>query len=187
MPLEPHPTPEKIETVQELTEIFQRAKGVYLADFKGLNVEQINRLRSNFRKHNIVYKVVKNTLIRHSCESVGYAELIPYLEGPTALAVTLDDPVLPVRLITDFHKGMDNPLPVIKAAILEKRFIPASDVLALKDIPSSEVLIAMIIGSLQAPMANFVGTLNEIVRSFLGVLDAIIAQKKAAESNQAEA
>jgi large subunit ribosomal protein L10 len=182
MPREAHPTPIKLDTVKDLSELFSQAKGIYLADFSGLNVEQVNELRRNFHKQQAVYKVVKNTLIRHAAENAGFQNLVPFLEGPTALAISLQDPVLPVRLIADFHKGKEKPIPTIKAGILEGLFVNADQMDQVKNIPSREVLLSQILSVMQAPIANFVGVLNEIVRSFLSVLEAVIEKKRTLES-----
>ena len=175
-----HPNTQKIESVEELNQLFQQAKGLYLADFTGLNVEEVNELRRHFHKQQIVYKVVKNTLIRHACETSGYQALIPHLEGPTALAVSTHDPVLPVKLISDFTKGKEKQAPVIKAGMLEGSYITTADVEKIRNIPSREVLLGQILSVLQGPLVGVVSTLNEIVRSFLAVLEAIIQKKQAA-------
>jgi large subunit ribosomal protein L10 len=177
MPREAHPTNQKVQTVEDLSHLFQEAKGIYLADFTGLNVEQVNDLRRTFFKQQVVYKVVKNTLIRHACENTGYQDLIQHLEGPTALAISLNDPVLPLRLITDFHKGKEKAIPVIKAGILEGQYVGSADVQKVKDIPSREVLLSQILSLLQSPLSGFLGTLNEVLRSFVAVLEAIIQKK----------
>jgi len=182
-----HPNAQKIEAVQELNQLFQQAKGIYLADFTGLNVEEVNELRRNFHKQQIVYKVVKNTLIRHACEISGNKDLIPHLQGPTALAVSMHDPVLPVRLISDFTKGKEKQIPVIKAGMLEGSYITTADVEKVRNIPSREVLLGQILSILQGPLAGLVGTLNEIVRSFLAVLEAVIQKKQAAGESASSA
>ncbi len=179
MEYESHPTPRKIETVKELTELFQQAKGLYLADFTGLNVEQANELRSHFHKEQVLFRVVKNTLLRHACKEVGYEKLISHLEGPTAIAVSRDDPVAPVRIISDFTKNLEKKTPVLKAGILENNYIESDRLETLKNIPPRDVLLAQILAGIQAPMANFVGVLNEILRSFVAVLQAVIEKKQA--------
>jgi large subunit ribosomal protein L10 len=186
MPREAHPTQVKLDTVQELSELFGQAKGIYLADFTGLNVEQVNELRRNMHKQQVIYKVVKNTLIRHAAENAGFKDLVPFLEGPTALAVSMQDPVLPVRLITDFHKGKEKQIPIIKAGMLEGLFINSDQVAVVRDIPSREVLLSQILSCLEAPMANLVGIMNEIIRTFLSVLEGVIEKKRAAEGPAAE-
>jgi len=183
MEYESHPTPQKIETVKELAGLFQQAKGLYLADFTGLNVEQANELRSHFHKEQVLFRVVKNTLLRHACNEVGYQELISHLEGPTAIAVSLEDPVAPVRIISDFTKNLEKKTPVIKAGILEENYVGSDRIETLKNIPPREVLLAQILAGLQAPMANLVGVLHEILRSFVGVLQAIIDKKQAQGEN----
>lgn len=180
MNTEAHPTPKKIETVEELTDLLEKAQGLYLADFTGLNVKEVNELRSNFRSQNAVYRVYKNSLLEHACRKAGFEDLIPHLEGPTALALSFDDPVTPVRLIANFVKDKENKTPVIKAGLLEKNYIDAKTIKSLKNIPPKEVLLAQILASMQAPVANFVMVLNEIVRSFLAVLQAVIDKKQAA-------
>lgn len=183
---EPHPTQQKIDTIQELSDLIARARGLYLADFTGLNVEQANELRSNFHQKQVVYRVFKNTMIRHACQKAGFSELVPYLEGPTALAISFEDPVLPVRLISDFAKGMEKQTPIIKAGMLEKFFVGAQDIAVIKDIPSREILLSQILTSLQAPLANFVGTLNEVLRSFVAVLQAVIDKKQASGGDKGQ-
>ncbi len=179
MDYQSHPTAKKQELVEELTDIFGKAKGIYLADFTGLNVEQANALRSNFHKEEIIYRVVKNTLIQHACDKAGYKELIQHLAGPTALAISMDDPVSPVRVIADFVKAQAKKTPVIKAGILEESYIGSEQIEAIKNIPPRDVLLSQIISCVQAPVADFVGVLNEIVRSFVAVLQAVIDKKQA--------
>jgi large subunit ribosomal protein L10 len=175
-----HPNAEKIASVQELDALFQQAKGIYLADFTGLNVEEVNELRRSFHKQQVVYKVVKNTLIRQACQNAGLEDLLQHLQGPTALAISARDPVLPAKLISDFTKGKERQIPVLKAGWLEGAYVGTGDLERVKNIPSREVLLSQILSILQSPLAGLVGTLNEIVRSFLGVLEAIIEKKKAA-------
>jgi large subunit ribosomal protein L10 len=143
-------------------------------------VEGVNELRRNFHKQRVIYKVVKNTLIRQACETAGYQDLIPHLQGPTALALSMHDPVLPVKIISDFTKGKEKQIPIIKAGLLEGAFIGAADVEKVQNIPSREVLLSQILSLLESPLAGFLGTLNEIVRSFLAVLEAIIQKRQTA-------
>jgi len=178
MDYQANPTPRKIEIVEELTELFEKASGIYLADFTGLNVEQANELRSKFHQEDAIYRVVKNTLILHACDKLGYKELSQHLVGSTALAISLNDPVAPVRIISEFVKGKEKKTPVIKAGILEEEYVSSEQIESIKNIPSRDVLLAQVLSCLQAPLADFVGVLNEIARSFVAVLQAIIEKKQ---------
>jgi large subunit ribosomal protein L10 len=182
MDYEAHPTDKKKEIVQELTDLFEQSKGLYLADFTGLNVEMANELRATCHKENVVYRVVKNTLIEHACINAGFKDLVQHLDGPTALAISTEDPVAPIRVLTGFVKNLEKKTPVIKAGMLENEYVGSEGIAKLKDIPPKEVLLAQILSCLQMPAAEFVGVLNEIVRSFVAVIQAVIDKKQAEES-----
>lgn len=151
-----------------------------MADFSGLNVEEVNQLRRKFHQESAIYRVVKNSLIEHACIEMNYQVLLPYLQGPTALAMSFTDPVLPVKIITDFVKGKEKMVLSVKAGLLENTFISSGDVDKVKNIPPREVLLAQILFLLESPVAGFVGVLSETLRTFLATLDAIIEQKQSA-------
>jgi len=178
MDYQSHPTEKKKEVVAELTDLFGQAKGIYLADFTGLNVEQANELRSMFHKEEVIYRVVKNTLIQNACENADLKDLNKHLVGPTALAISITDPVAPVRVISDFNKDQTQKTPVIKAGMVESVYVGTDEIERIKSIPPRDVLLSQIISCVQAPVADFVGVLNEIVRSFVGVLQAVIDKKQ---------
>ena len=91
------PRPEKVAIVESTKEAAGKASSIVLVDFTGLSVEEVTELRSKLREKAIDYRVVKNTLAKRSLESLGYADLLEYLEGPTAFAFGYDEPKAPVR------------------------------------------------------------------------------------------
>lgn len=168
--------PEKERVVTELSEGLRRARGIYLADFTGLNVEEETELRRTLRQAKVQYRVVKNTLARRSAQQAGLEGVLPHLTGPTAFALSFDDPGLPARLIRDFTKKK-NKL-AIKAMVYEGELIDASRVDEICDLPSREVLLAKLLGAMNAPIVRLVGTLNGMLAQLVRVLDAIRAQKE---------
>jgi large subunit ribosomal protein L10 len=173
------PQPEKIKRVEEITEGLKQAKGVFLTDFTGLNVEQITELRRNFRKADVSYMVVKNTLARRSCKDVGLDEMIPYLNGPTGLALANSDPVAPVRVIMDFLKAhKDKEKPEIKGAVVEGQVLSKAEAEAMKNIPTRDVLLAQVVGTIAAPLSGLVGGLQGVIRKFVYTLDAVKEKKE---------
>lgn len=173
------PQPEKISRVKEITESLTDAKSVFLTDFTGLSVEEITELRREFRKADVTYLVVKNTLAQRSCQEVGLDSMVPFLYGPTGLAIANSDPVAPVRIIADFlkaHKGKEKP--EIKGAVLEGQVLDAAQTEALKDIPPREILLAQVCGGIGAPLTGFVGSLNAILSQFVYALNAIKDKKE---------
>lgn len=155
-----------------------RAKAVFLADFRGMNVGQATELRNELRKANAEYKVVKNTLLEIASKGTDKEGLNPYYAGPTAIALCYDDPVAAAKVLSKFNKENTNPF-TLKAGVLTGKTINVSEIQALADLPSREVLIAKMLGSMQAPASNFVRVLAAVPGGFVRALDGIRAQKAA--------
>ena len=95
---------EKEKVVQELCDKLQRARGIYLADFTGLDVASITELRQKLRSASVELRVVKNTLARRAVDEAGIPELRDWFDGPICLAFGYDDPIVPARVLFDFVK-----------------------------------------------------------------------------------
>ncbi|MGD0845247.1 MAG: 50S ribosomal protein L10 [Geobacteraceae bacterium] len=167
----------KQQVVAELHEKLQRAKAVFLADFRGMNVGKATDLRNELRKASVEYRVVKNTLLDLASRETDKESLSPHYIGPTAIAFSYDDPVAAAKVLSRFAKEQQATFK-LKAGILSGKVISVADIQALADLPSREVLIAKLLGTMQAPMANFVGVLAAVPASFVRVLGAIKAQKE---------
>ncbi|HFE64995.1 MAG TPA: 50S ribosomal protein L10, partial [Caldithrix sp.] len=109
------PTPQKEQIVQEMTDKFGKATGVYLVDFTGLDVNSATELRRKFREANVEYRVVKNTLAKRSLHNAGIDGLDEFLKGVNAYAISYDDPTIPVKVL-DKQKEVKDKLK-LKAAI----------------------------------------------------------------------
>ena len=167
----------KQQIVTDLHEKLQRAKAVFLADFRGMNVEQATNLRNELRKAEVEYKVVKNTLLELASQETEAAALTPHYKGPTAIAMTYSDPVAAAKVLSKFAKEQQATFK-LKAGVLSGKAITAPEIQALADLPSREVLLAKMLGSLNAPATNFVGVLAAVPGSFVRVLNAIKIQKE---------
>jgi len=170
------PTPQKEEVVKEVAQSLNDAKSVFLADFTGLNVEEANELRRSFKKSAVEYRVVKNTLARRSVESAGCEELLEYLEGPTAMAFGMEDPVAPAKVIKEFSKTSDKIK--IKACLFEGVLIGTDRVNSIADLPSKEELIGQLVGMLNAPISNLAQSLNGLLSKLVFALDAVKNNKE---------
>ncbi|MDR3527034.1 MAG: 50S ribosomal protein L10 [Rhizomicrobium sp.] len=166
----------KQKQVTEMHERLTRAKAVFLADFRGMNVGQATSLRNELRGASVEYKVFKNTLFELAAKGTGAEPLDPYLAGPTAVAISYDDPVSAAKVLSKFAKDPQGKF-VLKAGVLSGKLLDVKQIQALADLPSREVLIAKMLGSMQAPATNFVGVLAALPGSLVRVLDAIRAQK----------
>lgn len=167
----------KKQLVVDMQDKLKRAKAAFLADFRGMNVEQASRLRDELRKVDVEYKVVKNTLLELASRGTDAEPLATHYKGPTAIALTYDDPVAAAKVLSRFAKEIEafN----LKAGVLGNKPLSVSDIQALADLPSRDVLIAKLLGTLNAPVTNFVGVLAAVPGSFVRALDAIRAQKSA--------
>lgn len=170
------PKPEKVAVVEDVAKKLRQAKSVFLTDFSGLNVEEINKLRKSFREASVEYRVVKNTIARLSAKSAGFEELLKYLEGPTALAFGIDDPTAPAKVITEFAKTTEKPK--IKACLFEGVLIGTDRVNEIISLPSREELLAKLMATFNAPLSGIVWSLSEILRKLVYVLDGVKNQKE---------
>lgn len=169
---------EKEQVIAELAEKASRASALYFADFTGLTVAEETELRREFRKSGVEYRVVKNTLARKALERVtGYDAMLNKLVGPTGIAFSFDDAIVPAKVIKRFKEktGKLN----LKVAVIEKQIFDGNRLDELSKLPSKKEIIAAILGSLQSPAAGIAGSINAVMRDLVSVIDQI-AQKKAA-------
>lgn len=165
----------KIDRVEELTSLLREAKSAVLNDFTGLNVADISALRRKCREKGISYIVVKNTLARLSFHELGVDDIDSLLAGPTAIAVSNEDEVLPAQVLKEF--AADYELPRVKGAYVSGRVVDEAAVKLLAGLPGRDVLVAQVVGTMQAPLRNLVGVLGATIRDFVGVCRAV-AEKK---------
>src|SRR2546428_11785260 len=93
----------KAEVVTDLSQLFDGASGVYSIGFTGLNVRDTLRLRREFKKAGVEYKVAKNTLVRRALQDKGgYDHVLDRLIGQTGIAIGYDDPAAPARVLREF-------------------------------------------------------------------------------------
>ncbi|MGE5472828.1 MAG: 50S ribosomal protein L10 [Ignavibacteriales bacterium] len=165
--------------VQELSEKIKKSQSFVIADYRGITVEEVTNLRNELRKAKVEYKVIKNTLTRFAAEENGLTDLIPYLEGPTAIAISYDDIVAPAKILSDYQKKNDRFK--LKVGYVEGKVISVEDIKNLANIPPKEVLISKLLGSFNSPITGFVTVLNENIRGLAAVLNAI-AEKQGAKA-----
>ena len=153
------------------------AQSVVLVDYRGLTVEQDTQLRKQLREAGIIYKVCKNTMMKRAFEGTDFAGLNPYLEGPSAIAISKDDATAPARIICEFAKTA-NKLEV-KAGVVEGKVYDVAGVQELSKIPSREVLLSRLLGSMQSPIANFARVIKQIAEKDGEVAEAAVETTEA--------
>jgi len=168
------PAAGKIVAVDELEHVLKEARSIIMADFTGLPVSDIDQLRLTCFKSQVKFKVAKNTLARLVLERLGYTGLDEILTGPTGFFIGFDDPVLPIKILSDFIKEKQKA--TIKGGLVEGTLYSPAQIEQLKNIPPRSVLIGQVVGAMVGPLSGFVNVLNEILRSFVSVVDQVAEQ-----------
>ena len=153
----------KKPVVQAIAEDVKDARSVVLVDHRGLTVEQDTQLRRKLREAGVDYKVRKNTMMNLAFKDTELDELCKVLEGPSALAVSKEDPTAPARILADFAKTA--PVLEFKAGIVEGTYYDAEGMKIISQIPSREELLSKLLGSLQSPITNLARVLSQIAES----------------------
>lgn len=145
---------------------------VYLADFTGLDVEAMGELRSKLLEQGVELRVVKNTLARRALEDLDYPDLRDQLQGPTALVLGADDPVVPAKVVKEFAREHDD-RPVVKVGVVERRVVTADEVGRLADLPSRDELLGAIAGGLTASVGGIAGVLAAVIRDVALLIEEV--------------
>ena len=169
------PNNKNIEQVKELKETFSKAKAIYFTEYHGLNVGDITKLRSEFFKADVEYKVAKNTLIKLAAEQNKISGLDEVLIGSTAIAIAYDEPVAPAKVIKEFTK--DNDLPTVKGILFDGEFLPGEEFKKLADMPSKEESLSQLVAMLNSPLQKLVSTLIAPIQNAVGVLNNLKEKK----------
>lgn len=169
---------DKRQLVEELHQKFEESKIVILTDYKGLDVDTINALRRKLKEANVEYRVVKNTLLIRASEETDVALIKDQFQGPSAIAMSYDDPVSPAKVLAEFAK--ENNKLEIKIGVMEGKVLDIDAIKSLSALPSREVLLAQLLSTMNGVPTAFVRALNNIPEKLLYALQAIKDQKEAA-------
>lgn len=152
---------EKAAVVTALVERLNGAQSGVFVDYSGLTVAEDTEMRSAMRKEGIEYAVVKNTMMRRALDSVGMGELDSVLNGTTSLATGTEDPIAPIRMVSEYSKKLGDKFN-IKAAFMEGKILSEAEIAQLASLTSKKDLYAQLVGTLMAPMANLAAVVNAI-------------------------
>ena len=169
---------EKKKIVEDLREKFSKSIVVIVTDYKGLNVETMTELRRKLRESQVDYHVVKNTMLIRAAETTNVDAIKNQFKGPSAIALSFDDPVAPAKILTEFAKKNDKL--EIKAGIMEDKVLDLASIKALAALPSREALLSQLLSVMVGVPTGFVRVLNGVPQQFMNVLQAINDQKEAA-------
>jgi large subunit ribosomal protein L10 len=166
----------EVKTVQigEIRARFDKMTAAVFLDYKGMKVEHATKLRSEFRKAGVEYKVCKNTLVNQALKDKPYAaQLKPALRGMTGIAWSYEDPSLAAKVVKAFMKEAEGEKLTIKAGLIEGSILDAKAVAdQLATMPGKNELRATLLSTLQAPLQQFVALLQAPAQNFVYLLSA---------------
>lgn len=166
----------KKQIVAEVASVASRAYSCIAAEYNGLSVEAMTKLRAEARKKGVYVRVVRNSLARRALAGTEFACMGDRLVGPLVLAFSQEDPGSVARLITDFVKG--NQQMVVKVVAFGAKLLDPKDLKVLASMPTRAQALSLLMGLLRAPIAQFVRTLAEPHAKLARTLAAIRDQKQ---------
>ena len=162
---------EKQAIVEALVERIKNASAGVLVDYKGITVAEDTALRTELRKDEVNYTVVKNTLTRKALDKLGMAELDEVLNGTTSLATAENDPIAPFRILSDYSKKLNERFN-IKAAFMDGKVLNEAEIAEMSALPSKDALYAKVLGTMIAPITGLAVCLGQILEQKGGSLEA---------------
>lgn len=161
---------EKAAKIEEVGALVAKAASIVVAEYRGLDVDAVTRLRRQARDQGVQLRVLKNTLARRAMNGTSYAGLSERLVGPLVYGFSAD-PVAAAKVLSKFAK--DNDKLVVKAGAMPNYVMDAAGIKALATMPSREELLAKLMATMQAPIAQLVRTLNEVPSRFVRTVAAV--------------
>jgi large subunit ribosomal protein L10 len=166
---------EKENFIEDMRGRLQKAQATFLVDYQGLDVEAMNSIRTELRKCDTEFRVVKNRLLNLASTDTDTASLKEYFVGPCALAITYDDVVAPAKALIEESKKSKNL--EVKIGQISGKIVDLNGVKRLAELPNREILLAQALSTMQAVPSSFVRVLNGVIVKFMNVLKAVEDQK----------
>ena len=170
----------KLEQSLDLRKNLADVTTLFLLENRGLNVNDVNTLRSEIKRTEGTYKVVKNTVVRMAVEGTEMEAISDFLVGPKVLAYTAGDAVALAKVLKGFIK--QHPELSFERAFLEGQILEAKEAEKIAELPSREELIAKLLMLLQSPIRRLAVALNAPIQHVATVLAKIAETKDNQES-----
>lgn len=151
---------QKKEEVTKLANEMKEAKLILLTDYRGINVEDVTKLRTELRNANAKYTVIKNNITKRALAEAGIEGLEEKLEGPTAVIMANEDYLTPTKAIYNFTKNND--YYKIKGGVIEGKVMTTEEIITIAKLPSREDLLSMLAGALLANISKFAVALDQV-------------------------
>jgi large subunit ribosomal protein L10 len=152
---------EKKAVVAEVSAQVANAQTIVVAEYSGIEVGDLTKLRAQARKSGVFLRVLKNTLVRRAVADSAFAGLADQMSGPLIYGISVD-PVAAAKVLNDFAKTNDKL--VLKAGCFAGKVLDKAGVQALASIPSRDELLSRLLGIMQAPVTGFACALAALAK-----------------------
>ena len=169
------PSATNVAEVEAIKGRLEGSVAALLTEYRGLDVKDLFELRASLRGSQTEYRVLKNTLTSLAVKEVGYQDLVPLLQGPTAVAFVHGDPVQAAKDLAEFART--HPSLVLKGGVLDGKVLNADELRRLATLESREVLLARLAGMFQASLQQTVTLLAAPLRQVATMTSALRDQR----------
>lgn len=172
------PNAQNKEMLTSIKEDLDGVSAMWVVDYRGLTVKEMQQLRREIREAGAIMKVYKNTLVHLALSEAELPTLDDMLEGPSAFVFSGDDVAASAKAVKNFAKGNENL--EIKGGLMEGAAVNAAEVEAIASLPSREELMAQIAGAISGVARGLATSINGVPRGMAQVIKAVADQKEAA-------
>jgi large subunit ribosomal protein L10 len=173
---------DKKAVVAEISAEVAKAQAIVVAEYRGIQVGAMTKLRAEARKQGVYLRVLKNTLARRAVADTSFADLANHMAGPLVYGISAD-PIAAAKVLADFAKTNDKI--VVKAGSYDGKTLTAAEVAQLASIPSREELLSKLLYVMKAPVAGFARALAALAEKQGGGAAAPADEAPAAEAEAA--
>ena len=139
--------------IEEMKGFFSKTSSILITHYQGLTVKQIDKLKSEMRKHGILFKITKNRITKLALEGTKFKKLENLFSGPTAVAFS-NDAISSAKILTKFAKNNSH-LKII-GGIMEDEPLSVEDVAKIATLPTLDEARAKTVGILSAPAQKII-------------------------------
>ena len=168
---------EKEAVISDVTSLAAKAQTLVIAEYRGITVADMTKLRTNARSNGVSLSVLKNTLARRAVAGSSFDIVSDQMTGPLIYGFS-EDAVAAAKVVADFAKTNDKL--VIRAGAYGGKALDVNGVKQLASIPSKEVLLAQLLGLMQSPISRTARVLAALAEQRGGAAEAAPAEAVAA-------
>jgi large subunit ribosomal protein L10 len=170
----------KKELLTEYVDMLSRSNAVFLTDYRGLTVTQLESLRTRLREVGGGYAVVKNTLAVRALQEAGMPVPEDLLQGPTAISFAYAEVPAVAKTLDDFVR--DTRILQIKGGLMEGKVLSPQQVNSLASLPPREVVLAQLLGVIRQPGNRVAGVVNAAGSKLAATIKAYAEKLEGAEA-----